>query len=166
MDDRYGQLKPGQIAAALRSYPRRYGTELSRLSDPTLASRDRPDDTAAFALVQAVVDAFRHRFTGLHEIVELGHVTMTADVLSEPVSAPPTPSAGPSSAPEQLAEVAEQLAAVVDAATTDDWNRAARRPDGSTLTAIDIARDATRVGAERLRELTRMVDGLVGSRLD
>jgi hypothetical protein len=173
MNDRYDQLQPGQIAAALRSFPRRYGAQLARLSPAahgTESAPAEPDDAAAVALVASTVESMRRRGAGLREIVVLGHVTVDAGVFDDAGAAETSRRThrGQSAIEivEQLTAVVNGIAEVVDAASARDWNRAANRSDGRELRAIDVARDAARIGGERLRQLEHLVDSQTGGHQD
>ena len=164
------RLSPGDTAAALRSYPRRYTALLT-----TFDSDEKPDDLV-----------HRAGSDGLSAVDHVDHVARTfallgktvQDVLQrDDVALPPGAfddaarewqvGGGQQSlqgALDFLAVEADALADAVDRVPAEQWaRRATLAGDGREVTALDVVREAVRTGAEHLQTAERTLAAARGS---
>jgi hypothetical protein len=153
--DRYANLTPGAVTAALRSFPRRYRAALT--SDATR------DPGAVGALATREGAAVRQVLVDTAKAVELLGSGLDRVLLSKGApTLPPVASGARVSGvdPEDasLLDLVDQLEARLDAvadrledAPSADLLRFGTTTAGVKLTALDIAREAVRVTAENLR---------------
>ena len=155
MTDRYADLNPGAVTAALRSFPRRFRATLA--ADPT---KDR-DEIAALRAPdgRTVRDVLAGTAEALGTLGELVRRVLVTDGISVPAGV----LAGGSSAPvgadgaslsgllDRLDDAAASVADPVAGAPSAALLRTATTMDGTAVTALDLARQAVRVGAENLR---------------
>ncbi len=156
-DDRYEQLNPPHLVAALRSFPRRYREALATVP-PEPEALVRPIDGHT---VLALIADTAHTLELLDHALERTLVHDEPELAAEVVDASTRrwPASKPSEATlflEQLSARATVFADRIDRAPAGDWSRTAQ-VDGHAVRAIDLARDAVRTGAENLRLIERMI---------
>ncbi len=142
---------------ALRSFGRRFrATVLPLTDDPSLeelAERVGPDSVSALDIVVAVTNTW----------VLLGQALRQVLVDDDPVVPPgvtdrharvwdPLPRAEVDHELVRLDGEADVLADAADAVSSRDWHRTARVAGGSTIEAIDLIREAVRVGGQGLAD--------------
>lgn len=168
MTDRYTDLNPNAVTAALRSFPRRFRSTLA--ADPT---KDR-DDIAAFRTPDG--RTIRDVLAGVtHDLAALGEATrrvLVSDGVSVPtvaVSAERSPvsddAAGLSTLLDRLDDAAASVADPISSAPSAGLLRTGTAPDGTAVSAIDIARQAVRIGAGDLRAVEKAMQS-AGVELD
>jgi hypothetical protein len=159
--DRYANLAPGALAAALRSFARRYEAALTQ--DP---ARD-PDEQAARATARGadVGSVVSSAAATLDELGPALHRVLVSADPAVPASAAGEPAAGAANGGPVLATVgrlgaaASGLADRLEQAPSADLLRTGLTPDGQKVTAIDIARQAVRVVADDLLAVERALGG-------
>jgi hypothetical protein len=164
-DDRYANLAPGAVAAALRSFARRY--EEALLGDPARsadeqAGRRAADGRTVGDLVGSSAAALDALAPALHRVL-VSNDPPLPDVAADPAAA--LPGAGGGSALAQvkhLGATASDLADRLGQAPTADLLRTGTTGSGAKVSAIDVARQAVRVVAENLLRIERAVRGPAG----
>jgi hypothetical protein len=162
------RLSAGDAEVALRSFGRRYRAELQPVGDDDrideLAARLGPDGESALGVVSDVT-----RTLGL--LASEIHRTLTVD---EPVLHPAVADASarrwdvppPESVDEALVlldhELDDLLRIMGEAGNTDDWTRTGTVAGGGTRSALDLLKEAVRVGSDgvdRVRGVLASVRG-------
>lgn len=158
--DRYDSLHPPQLVATFRSFPRRYRAAVAPVRhDADLLGR-RVDGER---VVDLVADTVRS-LALIDRALEVTLVQSAPVLVAAVVDA--TERHWPECAPddlgpllEELAEVATALADRAEAAPLEAWSRTAAVAGGrGSRTAVDLAREGARTGAENLRHLERLVE--------
>jgi len=161
------KLLPPDALAALRSYPRRFRSEVAAFdgddSIEELAARIGPAGESA---IQIMSDVSR-TWTVLAEALRQTLITDDPVVLAAVVD--PSQRRWDTPPPDSLADVLTVLDHSADALTDrisaiddlDDWNRRARVAGGGEVTALDIVRNATVAGHDGLAAVH---DALVAAR--
>jgi len=146
-------LSGPDAAVALRSYPRRFREAVGTGPDAAeLAERIGPSGHSALELVTATAHTFVLLGQGLHQVT-----VSDAPVLHPAVGDPSQrewdlpPGASLDAALDQLAGEAAALADAIGQVHGDDWARTGTVAGGTAITALDIVKDAVRVGADNLR---------------
>ena len=157
MTDRYTDLNPSAVTAALRSFPRRFRGTLS--ADPTkdrdeIAVLRTPDGRS----VREVIAGTAHALATLGEatrrvLLSDGTSVPALAVASDAPAAPAAPDDGAtlSALLDRLDEAASSVADPIASAPSAALLRTGTAPDGAAVTALDIARQAVRIGAGNLR---------------
>lgn len=148
-------VSPSDAAVAARSYPRRYRALLVRPDedDPDIVHR-RPAPGEPSAVEHAALAA-----AGMGAAAAALRRVATAEdpdvELSTGDAAP-----GPATLDDVLARLATaagDLAAAVEGVRGDDWRRTGRLGDGTTVTALDLARQGVHQGSHHLRAVERVL---------
>lgn len=149
------RLSPQDAVAALRSYPRRYASLLEPVADDdnveAMARRPGPDGLSALDIVASAARS-------LGTVREALRVVEVDDrpALAFPVDQLDRPAAGASGAAgigEVLAAFRNESTALADAVThvdAGDWQRTGTDSTGHQITALELVREAVRVGADNL----------------
>jgi hypothetical protein len=155
--DRYRDLNPGAVTAALRSFPRRFRTVLA--ADPTkdrdeIAALRAPDGRSVRDVLANTVDALAM----LGDVVR--RVLVTEGVMVPAVSSGSGPSSGDggtslSALLDGMDEAAASVADPVAGAPSGALLRTGVSPNGSPVTALDVARRAVQIGADNLRAVEK-----------
>ncbi len=150
------RLTPEDALVALASFPRRYRAELGAVPDDDradeLAARVGPDGVSALDVVSDVTRTWgliSHELRRvLTEDVPMLHAAATrADQRHWDAPAPDTID----EAVVLLGHEADQLTdAIRTYPTAQDWARRAKVVGGAEVTALDLVREAIRVGADSL----------------
>jgi hypothetical protein len=160
--DRYTLLNPPQLSTTLRSFPRRYREALASVPLRPEAVHERVDGHTVFELLLDTACSLAM----LDRALEQTLVHDTPPVLLAAITDrdlrhwTPDPHAGPTELVEAIADSAVGCADRVDRERTRAWSRQATVVGGGAVLAIDIAREAVRVGAENLRALERLAPRL------
>jgi hypothetical protein len=164
--DRYASLAPANVAAALRSMPRRHREVLH--GDPPL---DPDKDLLApspagdgRSILDVVVDTVRtlsvlqraleRTVLSDRPVLHRGVLDRRARDWSDHPATTLDYELG------QLDDVTESFAARIDAVAPGDWLRSATLTGGADVTAVELAREAARTAAENLRIIERIVADL------
>jgi hypothetical protein len=149
------RLVPGDAAAALRSYPRRYREAVEPISDDEdvdeLAHRVGPDGRSAIDVVSDVTRTWVVLREGLRQITVADTPVLhpaVVDPAQRQWEMPP-----PDSVDETLAllsDEAQAFAEAVDRVSAPSWARSGSVPGGERTTALDLAREAVQVGRDGL----------------
>lgn len=154
--DRYQQLKPPQITAAVASFARRYRESLAPWLTPADAADDQ-DPLPAHTL-ERVNDTVR-TLALCDRAVEMTLTHHNATVPAAVIDADlrDWPAAGPddlTSLVEELDDLCHTLAQRLGSASADDWGRTATiAGSGTTVRTTEIAQEAVRTAAENLRHI-------------
>ena len=149
------RLMPNDAIAALRSFPRRYREALAVAPDEDLEElghRAGPDGRSAF---DAVIDTTATALTMEQALRDLFH--RDEPVLHPSVTDPtrrewhPPSGVGVGDSLQLLADACRDLAQLAVRAPSRDWTRPGRVAAGPTVQAIDVVREAVRVGSANLR---------------
>lgn len=150
------RLTPQDAIAALRSYPRRYrATVLPIADDPDveeLVHRVGPDGHAALDIVVATTNTWVLLGRTLHQILVEEHPVVHPAVTTPSDREWETPAATTAAtALELLTAEAGSLADAVERVTAREWGRVGAVAGGGEVSALDVVREAVRVGADNLR---------------
>ena len=167
-NDRYASLNPGAAAAALHSFPQRYRAVFA--ADPT---RD-PEELAQHATahgrtvrdtIAATGDALEVLGDTLAKVLIADDVALPAAAVGGEVDSPPRRGVPLRDLLERVDTHAKATARQIESATSAAFLRTGTAPNGETVSALDLARQAVRVAAENLRAIERAVRD-AGVRLD
>lgn len=155
-------VTPSDAAVALRSYPRRFRSVLVRLDDEDGADvvrRPAPDGWSA-------LDHAAHFAASLAAVTEALRIVAIDDAQPVVAYAPERRiEAGP--VDDVLTDVqaaAEAAAAQVERVRGADWDRQGRLDEGTTVTALDVARHGVHEGVHHLRAAEKAVAQAVSGR--
>lgn len=163
MSDRYDDLNPGAVVAALRSFPGRYRAALS--ADPTrdrdeIAALRAPDGRAVGELVAATVGALATLGDAVHRVLISDGATVPPIAVTTDTALPARDSgANLSTLLDRLETSTAAVADPVHDAPSASLLRTGTAPNGSAVTALDVARQAVRIGAENLLALQHAMAG-------
>ncbi len=162
--DDLSSLSPSDAQVALRSYPRRYAAALGVAGLEKAESEAQqlgPDGVSALELAIDSIRTWSLLGQALHQI----------QITDQPVLHPAVNDPGArhwdqparetiSSTNEQLTDAALEFADAIAAIPGDRWIRTGSTIGGGSLTAIDVIREAVRVGADNLRHIERTLASL------
>lgn len=148
------------LATALRSYPRRFREAIDRaaraqgIPPEEVVCRPGPDGTTGTDHLLDAVSTLTLVEQALTEVLRTDDPALHPGVL-DPTHRQWAPPSGLSLATllEMLDDQCDDLADAVDAVPGPDWDRRGHLADGPEVLAIDLAREAVRVGAANLRAL-------------
>jgi hypothetical protein len=161
--DRYDDLNPGAVTAALRSFPRRFRSTLA--ADPTkdrdeIAALRAPDGRSVREVLTGTVDSLAL----LGELVRRVLVTDGVNVPAEALEGASNGATGTgasadaaslSTVLDRLDDAASSVADPIAGASSAALLRTGTTPGGAPVTALDLARHAVRVGADNLRAVEK-----------
>lgn len=158
-------LGPADAVVALRSFPRRYHDALRPIDDDEhvdeLATRAGPDGRSALDLVVDTIRTWTVQREALRQIrladVPTVHAAVV-DATQRHWEAPVRDTLDDALA--QIADEATALADEVDRTSGGSWTRTATATGGASITALDVVRDAVRVGRDNLVAAERVLDSL------
>jgi hypothetical protein len=161
------RLAPSDAAAALRSYPRRYRAVLQPVKDDEdieeLAHRSGPDGVSG---IQLLSDATR-TLAILAEALRQITVNPTPVVHAAVVDA--TQRQWEAAPPERLhdaltlfADEAIGLADAIGHVSAENWTRTGTVAGGGSVSALDVVREAVRVGRAGLTDVERTLRSVRG----
>lgn len=148
------------IAVALRSYPRRYREAIDRaahthgITAEDVVCRPGPDGSTGTEHLLDAVSTLTLVDQALTQVLRTDDPALHPGVL-DPTHrewAPPS-GIGLDTLLEMLEDQCDEFADAVDAVPIGDWSRRGHLADGPSVTAIDLAREAVRVGTTNLRLL-------------
>jgi hypothetical protein len=159
--DRYANLSPGSLTAALRSFGRRYHAAVT--SDPARTPDEIGDRTVADGrpVRQVVADAaatLEALAPALHRVLVSPEPPIPEAAEDDGVRAA-TVDGRVIDHVDRLGAAAERLANDLRQAPPQDLTRTGTTPSGTRLSAIDIARQAVRVAADGLLAVERAAGG-------
>lgn len=150
------RLSAADVTATVRSFPRRYREAMSvepgeDLED--LAHRAGPQGRSAADCLTDTVSTLAVLERGIQEVTRSEQPLLHPSVLDPTLRewAPP-PAMAVSNLLEMLDDQAGDLANTVEKVATLDWERTGRIADGPAVSAIELGREAARVGADNLRQ--------------
>jgi hypothetical protein len=154
------RLSPSDAATALRSYPRRYRALLQPINNDDdveeLAHRVGPEGASAVQLLSDVTRTLVILGEALRQIMVNPTPVVHAAVVDPARRQWDTPP------PERLGDAlalftdeATTLADAIDRVPADGWTRTGSIAGGGTVSAIDVAREAVRVGRSGLADIER-----------
>jgi hypothetical protein len=154
------RLAPSDAVAALRSYPRRYRNLLKPVDDDDvieLAHRVGPDGRSSIEILSDVTRTLVVLRDALHKITVNDTPILHAAVVEPGERQWDTPP--PDDVDEALSLFEDEANAMADAiagVSTDSWTRTGTvAGTGTTVTALDVVRDAVRVGRAGLVDIER-----------
>ena len=143
-------LRPADASAAVRSFPRRYRSLLVRLDDEEgaaiLTRRPGPAQWSALEHAVHVADVLEAAGEAMERIELHDDPAVTLDVK-------PPRKAMVDEVVARITAGCERLATAMDRIKGKDWHRRGRLPDGTPVTAMDVARHAVHLGSHHRREL-------------
>jgi hypothetical protein len=152
--DRYANLTPGAVSAALRSFPRRYLAAFG--ADPTLEPADVAARTARDG--HTVREGLADTVAALEQLAKAVERVLLTAKPSLPGAATGERVHDAETTPQPLAALATRLEAAastlatrLDDAPAADLLRTGTAPSGAEVSALDIGRQAVRLTAEHLR---------------
>jgi hypothetical protein len=155
-------LTPPDAVAALRSYPRRFRSALQPLDDDEqideIAHRLGRDGRSAIDVVSDVTRTFVLLGEALRQIA-LSDQPVLHPAVADP-SARRWENGTPATVEDALAlltEAADNLAQQTSELPAKAWDRTAQVAGDGTVRALDLVRDATKVGHEGLRDVERIL---------
>ena len=161
IDDRYAKLAPANVAATLRSFPRRYRQVLYADPDVDIDEIATIDADGGRSIFDLLVDTTRS-LTMLDRALERTVISDQPTLHRAVVDArerewPAGASVSVAAELELLDDAARTFASHIDHIATADWLRKATVTGGGELTAQQVAQEAARTGVENLRVLERIV---------
>jgi hypothetical protein len=157
-------LSGPDAAVALRSYPRRFREAVlggDRAKAEELAFQIGPTGHSVAELVSNTASSFVLLGQALHQVLVGDDAVVHAGVAD--ASQRTWDLAPGTTLDAELARVhdeATKLAERIDRVRGEEWARVARLAGGGTTTALDIAKEAVRAGADNLRAVTATLEGL------
>jgi hypothetical protein len=149
-------LSGPDAAVAMRSYGRRFRQAILPLDDDPdaeeLAQRIGPDGHSALELVVDTTHTWVLLAQALHQVVVQDGPVLHPGVLDahERVWDGP-PAVSLHDALTRLEDEAGALAEAIEHIHSPDWSRTATVAGGAAVTALDLAKEAVRTGADNLR---------------
>ncbi|HEX7095354.1 MAG TPA: hypothetical protein VF183_05690 [Acidimicrobiales bacterium] len=156
--DRYAELKPGAVVAALRSLPKRFRGVLA--ADPTrdpdeLARTSTDDGRSVRDVIASTGDALELIADALGKVLVLDEAPVPAAVTGHAVEVTADAGIPLQELLDRLEQRSNAAADHVERAPGADLLRTGVAPGGARVSAIDIARQAVRVSAENLLVVQR-----------
>lgn len=167
--DRYTALAPANVAATLRSLPRRFREALysdTELDVDEAATLPLSGGVSLLDVLRDTNDALASLQRSLERTVLSDRPELPADVLSAPPAVSGTTATGDERRSsvhtelERLAGTTDSFAGRIDAVPSGDWLRVGAVHGDGEVTALQVAQQAARVGAENLRAVERMMGEL------
>jgi hypothetical protein len=154
------RLSPGDAVAALRSYPRRFRTAFAPVEDDEnleeLAHAEGPDGGSAIDAAADTVRTWSILADALSQI-RVADTPIVPQAVVDPSErnweAPI--SEGVAEVLAQLDRGANELADAAAALSGDQWTRSAEVASGGSVTALEVVKEAVRVGHEGLDQVER-----------
>jgi hypothetical protein len=151
------RLAPRDCVAALRSYPRRFRATITTVGDDErpddVAHRPGPDGHSAVDVADRTARAIDALGDAARTALVTDHATLPAELFDD--GARPWRDAGGEpveSVLDLLTLECNRLAAEVERVDADSWTRTATiAGSGRTVSALDVVREAVRVGAEGIK---------------
>lgn len=159
------RLSPSDVAATLRSLPRRFTETLApRPGDPpgvVVAECVGPGGESAAEITWHATSALALLGRALHQAVVESAPVLHPAVLDPTMRGWELPArTGASEALDHLGDVATGLADAVEGVGFGQWDRSVAVAGGGTTTPLDLAREAARSGAAALEAARRAMAGV------
>jgi len=157
-------LSSADAVVALRSYPRRYREAIfadDRGDAEARASQIGPTGHSVIELVTNTANTFVLLGQALHQVIVTTEPVVhagVADAAQREWDLPPGTSLD--AALGRLGDEATALAEAIARVHGNEWARKGQLAGGGTITALDVAREAVRAGADNLRSVVTTVEGL------
>jgi len=159
------RLSPGDAVTALRSYPRRFRVALAPVDDDEnleeLAHRKGPDGVSAVEATAGTLRTWRILADALQQI-RVSDTPIVPRAVVDPAErhweAPVEETVA--SVLDQLELQATELAEAAAAFSGDQWTRSADVSGGGTVTALDVVKEAVRVGHDGLDVVERTLSSV------
>jgi hypothetical protein len=165
----YDTLAPGDLAVAIRSYPRRFRAALSTLDEDSSLDADalirRSPSTgvwSALAYTVHVADVFAWHADALKRMHDVDDASIDWPSSDEAAWERAANAQSRDDALDRLERESDRLAGVLDSYRGDDWTRTATFPWGER-DALTTARNAVHEGHHHLRDVERVL-GVVRGR--
>ncbi|MGI9602270.1 MAG: hypothetical protein ACR2QE_10320 [Acidimicrobiales bacterium] len=154
MAEPYDSLQPPQIAVTIRSLPRRVNEALAALDlqDVSLDANG-VDGDSPLGIVDDIGRSLVVIDRGLEQTLLHEEPTVMAAVMDPAARTWEQPAGDRATTLAALDDAADELAARIETAPSDSWQRSAQVAGGSTVTALAVAREAARTGVVGLRRL-------------
>jgi hypothetical protein len=157
-------LSPAGAAIAMRTWPRRYRAALAPLDDDRIEERAHQLGLDGGDAVDVATDSVRTWAIlerALHEI-RFSKAPVLHPAVTEPSARRwDAPAHDPlESVLEQISDGASSMADAIEATPVEDWGRTAPSAGGGEISALDVAREAVRVGTENLRRIEQTLAAL------
>ena len=157
-------ILPADAVVAMRSWPRRYRAALLPVDDDETIERAGqlgPQGVSALDLVTDTARTWALLGRALHDI------TISDSPVLHPAVTDPAARHWEASVHDPLLSILDQIddgaAALADAFAelpAADWKRSATTAGGTAVSALDIAAEAVRVGADNLRQIESVLASL------
>lgn len=156
-------LSPGDAAVAMRSWPRRYRSELLPVDDPTIEARAVTIGRDGVAAIDLAIDTARSLTVLERAFLEIRRgdepalhpAAFDRSARHWDTSVPETPT----SVLEQLDERCASFADAIEATDAAEWDRTATC-EARRVTAHDVVREAVDTAAVNLRTMTAVLASL------
>ena len=157
--DRYQQLRPASIVASITSMPRRWKDAMH--VPPQVPLEDIFTESTDKGTIAEHVGAAIAQLEVLREAIRTTSYSVPAPFDSAVAAAVENQGSGPwpdsaVAGRKELERQAEQLLEELNRLTTSDWNKSADA-GSTTLTVLALGQGASRVAAERLSIVERLV---------
>lgn len=155
-------LAPADAVVALRSYPRRFREALRPIDDEQVDEMAQMLGAEGHSAVEIVVDTVR-TWTVQQEALRQIRLADTPVVHPAVIDASQrhwdaTVNETLDAALDLIDEHAGALVSEVERISTSEWTRSATAAGGGTISALDIVRDAVRVGRDNLVAAQTVLD--------
>ena len=162
----YDTLAPGDLAVAIRSYPRRFRSALTTFDeqeDEDALIRRKPDAAtwSALAYTVHVADVFAWHADAIRRMLDADEATIAWASADESAWETEANAADREGALERLGRESDRLAAVLDEVRAEAWTREATF-DWGRRDVLTTARNAVHEGHHHLRDVERVLSSVRG----
>ena len=159
------RMSPNDAVTALRSYPRRFRSVLAPIADDEnieeMAQQAGPDGQSAVELTADVVRTWSVLREALRQIQVADTPVVHAAVLDASQRQWEAPvNETVESVLAQLDDEATELADMVASTASAEWTRTADVAGGGSVTALDVVKEAVRVGHDDLDAVERTLQAV------
>jgi DinB superfamily len=157
------RLTPGDCAAALRSFPRRFRAVLATFDEDEkpddLVHRPGADGRSAAQHADHVARSIALLRQALHDVLVHDRPVLPAGVFDDGSALSGEGNGSVEAVLDSLSAECAALADTVDRTDADAWSRVGivGGAGGRSVSALDILREAVRIGSDGLREAERAV---------
>lgn len=157
------ETSPADAIVAMRSWPRRYRTELLPIDDPAIETRAMTIGAAGVSATDLAADTVRSLTVlerALHEVVVTDDPVLHPAIIER--SARRWDSAvaeAPAAVLAQLDDVAESFAAAIERTDASEWTRTGTC-SGRRVSALDLVGEAVDTAATNLREMIAVLSSI------
>jgi hypothetical protein len=162
----YDTLAPGDLAVAVRSYPRRFRallTTFDEQEDEDALIRRKPDPAtwSALAYTVHIADVLAWHADAVRRMLDVDDATVDWPSKDEAAWETTANAEDPGDALDRVGREAERLAAALDDVHGDAWSREADFPWGRR-DLLTTARNAVHEGHHHLRDVERVLRSVRG----